>query len=87
MAPAAHDSDSNDSNAEASPRHSKSHGSPEQHAQSDQDQDGPEDTGDEAEVYEIEAILDAKRGATGSVRFSKTFFEAKSRLMSFPRQE
>jgi hypothetical protein len=69
MAPTAHDSESNESIAEASPRLSKSHESPEQHGQSDQDQDGPEDSGDEAEVYEIEAILDAKRGATGSVRF------------------
>jgi hypothetical protein len=84
MAPTDHDSDSN---AEASPTRSKSHGSPEQHGQSDQDQDGPEDSGDEEEVYEIEAILDAKRGATGSVRFSGTSFEAKSRLISFPRQE
>jgi hypothetical protein len=69
MAPAVHDSDSNDSNAEASPRPSKSHGgSPEQPGQSDQG--GPEDSGEEGgEVYEIEAILDAKRGATGSVRF------------------
>jgi hypothetical protein len=69
MAPATHDSDSNDSNAEASPKHPKSHGgSPEQPGQSDQD--GPEDSGEEGcEVYEIEAILDAKRGATGSVRF------------------
>lgn len=67
MAPAVHDSDSNDSNAEASPTHSKSHGgSPEQPGQSDQG--GPEDSGEE-EVYEIEAILDAKRGATGSVGF------------------
>jgi len=68
MAPAAHDSESNDSIAEASPRHSKSHESPEQHGQSDRDQDGPDDSGDEGEVYEIEAILDAKRGATGSTR-------------------
>jgi len=69
MAPAVHDSDSNDSNAEAFPG-PKSHGaSPEQDGQSDQD--GPEDSGEEGEdeVYEIEAILDAKRGATGSVRF------------------
>ena len=71
MAPAAHDSDSNDSNAEASPRLKSHGGSPEQDGQSDQD--GPEDSGEEregeGEVYEIEAILDAKRGATGSVRF------------------
>jgi chromobox protein 5 len=76
MAPAAHDSDSNGSNAEESPRHSKSQGqSPERHDQSDQPR--PADSGEDSEVYEIEAILDAKRGATGSVRFFilKTFFE------------
>jgi hypothetical protein len=70
MAPAAHDSDSHDSNAEESPRHSKSQGqSPERHDQSDHP--SPADSGEDSEVYEIEAILDAKRGATGSVRFFK----------------
>jgi len=68
MAPAAHDSDSNNSNAEASPKPKSHGGSPEQDGQSNQD--GPEDSGEEGEgeVYEIEAILDAKRGATGSTR-------------------
>jgi hypothetical protein len=65
MAPAAHDSDSNDSNVEM-----KSRGeSPEQPGQSDQP--GPAQSDQDSEVYEIEAILDAKRGATGSVRFRR----------------
>ena len=64
MAPA-HDSDS--SNSEAPPTKSKSKAeSPERHGHSDQP--GPEES-EEDEVYEIERILDAKRGATGSVRF------------------
>lgn len=85
MAPAAHDSDSNDSNAEASPRHLKSRGeSPEQPGQSDQP--GPAESDAESEVYEIEAILDAKRGATGSVRFRRHFLK-KLRLIPFPRPE
>jgi hypothetical protein len=68
MASAARDSDSNDSNAEASPKRVKSRGeSPEQPGQSDQP--GPAESDEDSEVYEIEAILDAKRGATGSVRF------------------
>jgi hypothetical protein len=64
MAPA-HDSDS--SNSEAPPSKSKSKAeSPERHGHSDQP--GPEES-EEDEVYEIEKILDAKRGATGSVCF------------------
>jgi len=69
MAPDANDNDSNGTNAELSPRKSKDQGeSPEQHGQSDQPGPADSDEGSE-EVYEIEAILDAKRGATGSVRF------------------
>lgn len=59
MAPA-HDSDSSDSET---PKPE----SPEQRAKSNQP--GPEDSEEDGEVYEIEKILDAKRGATGSVRF------------------
>lgn len=67
MAPAVHDSDSGE-NTEPSPRKPNSQGeSPEQHGQSDQP--GPADSDEDSGVYEIEAILDAKRGATGSVRF------------------
>jgi hypothetical protein len=67
MAPAAHDSDSDASNADYSPRKLKSQvESPERESvHSDPEQSEEEDS----EVYEIEAILDAKRGATGSVRF------------------
>jgi hypothetical protein len=66
MAPAAHNSDSNDSDVTVSPRRSKTQAeSPE--AQSDHS--GPEESED-SEVYEIETILDAKRGATGSVRLN-----------------
>ena len=82
MAPAAHDSDSNDSNAEASPKPLKSRGESPGHS----DQPGPAASDAESEVYEIEAILDAKRGATGSVRFPNHFLK-KSRLISFPRPE
>ncbi|SRR6266851_1330218 len=86
MAPAVHDSDSNGSNAEESPRHSKSQGqSPERHDQSDQP--GPGDSGEDSEVYEIEAILDAKRGATGSVRFFKDVFRKNRVLFPSPRPE
>jgi len=67
MAPAVHGSDSDGTNSESSPRKSKSQvGSPEQPGQSDQP--GPADSDGDSEVYEIEAILDAKRGATGSTR-------------------
>jgi hypothetical protein len=68
MAPAAHDSDSDASDVTLSPKRPKSQAeSPE-----GSDQDGPEESEEEdAEVYEIETILDAKRGATGSVRFLK----------------
>jgi len=65
MASPARDSSSDNAKAESSPR--KSHGdSPEQQGQSDQP--GPADSEEDSEVYEIEAILDAKRGATGSTR-------------------
>lgn len=69
MAPAAHDSDSDASNVTVSPRNLRSQAeSPEQQS----DQSGPEESEEEdGEVYEIESILDAKRGATGSVRFLK----------------
>jgi hypothetical protein len=66
MAPAVDDSDSNATETELSPRKSKSQArSPERHDQSDQP--GPADSEEDSEVYEIERILDAKRGATGSV--------------------
>lgn len=59
------DSDSDGARPESSPRNT--HGdSPEQPAQSDNP--GPADSDGDSEVYEIEAILDAKRGATGSNR-------------------
>ncbi|KAF8489877.1 hypothetical protein F5888DRAFT_1743852 [Russula emetica] len=66
MAPAAHDSDSDASNVTLSPKRSKTQAeSPEQQS----DQTGPEESEEEdGEVYEIESILDAKRGATGSAR-------------------
>jgi hypothetical protein len=69
MAPAAHDSDSDTSSTVLPPRKSRSQSeSPEQQS----DQSGPEQSEEEdSEVYEIESILDAKRGATGSVRFLK----------------
>jgi hypothetical protein len=73
MTPAAYDSDSDASNVELSPRKSKSQAeSPERQS----DQSGPEQSeGEDSEVYEIETILDAKRGATGSVRFLKHSLE------------
>ncbi len=66
MAPAAHDSDSDASNVELSPRKSKSQAeSPERQSV----EPSPEESEEaDSEVYEIERILDAKRGATGSVR-------------------
>jgi hypothetical protein len=67
MAPAVHDSDSNSSNSDTPTRKSKSHAESPGHGQSDQA--GPADSEEDSEVYEIEKILDAKRGATGSVRF------------------
>jgi hypothetical protein len=83
MPPAAHDSDSDDSNAEASQRLLKSQGeSPDQPNQSDQP--GPAPSDGESEVYEIEAILDAKRGATGSVRFPSHLLKNR---VSFPSQD
>lgn len=69
MARAVHDSDSDHSSATISPRKSKPQAaSPERES----DHSGPEESDEEdGEVYEIEAILDAKRGATGSVRSLK----------------
>jgi hypothetical protein len=69
MAPAVRDSDSDASIAELSPRKAKFQAeSPDQQS----DRPSPEESEEEdSEVYEIEAILDAKRGATGSVRFLK----------------
>ena len=78
MASPAQDSHSDDAKAESSPQ--KSHGdSPELQAQSDQP--GPADSEEDSEVYEIEAILDAKRGATGSVSSCKHTLAKKTRLM------
>lgn len=58
------DSDTARPESESTPR--DTHGrSPEQPAQSDDP--GPADSDGDSEVYEIEAILDAKRGALGSV--------------------
>jgi len=58
------ESDSDTARPASTPRNT--HGdSPEQPAQSDDP--GPGDSDGDSEVYEIEAILDAKRGATGSV--------------------
>jgi hypothetical protein len=75
----AHDSDSDGAKAESSPR--KSHrDSPGQQGQSDHP--GPADSEEEdSEVYEIEAILDAKRGATGSVSSCKHSYAKKIRLI------
>ncbi|KAH9039265.1 hypothetical protein EDB85DRAFT_283499 [Lactarius pseudohatsudake] len=59
------ESDSDTARPASTPRNA--HGdSPEQPAQSDDP--GPGDSDGESEVYEIEAILDAKRGATGSTK-------------------
>jgi len=83
MAPIVLDSDSNASNSESPPRKSKHHAeSPERHGQSDQP--GPGDSEEEdSEVYEIERILDAKRGATGSVRFLKHSLKVARLIISF----
>ena len=72
MARATHDSDSDDSNVTHSPRRTKTQAeSPERQS----DHSGPEESEEEDnEVYEIESILDAKRGATGSVRFLRHSF-------------
>ena len=83
MAPAVHDSDSDASDAEMSPRKSKSQAeSPERRS----DQTSPEQSEEEeedGEVYEIEMILDAKRGATGSVRFLKHSLEDARLIIPF----
>jgi hypothetical protein len=42
---------------------------------------GPADSEEDSEVYEIEAILDAKRGASGSVSSCKHPFTKKTRLI------
>ena len=85
MAPAAHDSDSDASAATMSPRKPISQAeSPEQQS----DQSGPEESEEEdSEVYEIESILDAKRGATGSVRFVKHSSEDASLIISFKDED
>lgn len=60
------DSGSDTARPESNSTPRDTHGdSPEQPAQSDDP--GPADSDGDSEVYEIEAILDAKRGATGSV--------------------
>ena len=60
------ESDSDTARPESSPTPRNTHGgSPEQPAQSDDP--GDADSDGDSEVYEIEKILDAKRGATGSV--------------------
>lgn len=76
MAPAVHDSDSDASIAELSPRKAKSQAeSPDRQS----DRPSPEESEEEdSEVYEIETILDAKRGATGSVRFLTQSFERRA---------
>jgi hypothetical protein len=67
MSPATHDRDSDDSNVTVSPKRAKLQAeSPEGQS----DHSGPEQSEEDSEVYEIEAILDAKRGATGSVRLN-----------------
>jgi hypothetical protein len=67
-APTAYDSDSDASNAELPARKSKSQAeSPVRQS----DQSGPEESEEEDSdhcVYEIETILGAKRGATGSTK-------------------
>lgn len=67
MAPVAHDSDSDDSNVTVSP-HPKRQKLQAESPEEQSDHSGPEQSEEDSEVYEIEAILDAKRGATGSVR-------------------
>lgn len=64
MASEVHDSDSDGGMADLSPRRSHMDSPP---RQGQSDQPGPADSEDDSGVYEIEAILDAKRGATGSV--------------------
>ena len=73
----AHESDSDTERPEASPTPRNTRGnSPEQPAQSDDP--GPADSDGDSEVYEIEKILDAKRGATGSVSFCYRSFTKKN---------
>ena len=71
------ESDSDTARPKSTPR--DTHGdSPEQPAQSDDP--GPADSDGDSEVYEIEAILDAKRGATGSVSSYFHSFTKKKRV-------
>ena len=75
MAPAAHDSDSASSEATVSPKRLKVQA---EYAEGQSEHSGPEESEEEDnEVYEIEAILDAKRGATGSVCFLEHSLEKK----------
>lgn len=84
MARANHDSDSDVSNSESTARESKYQAeSPE--GQSDHP-DPAESEEEDNGVYEIEKILDAKRGATGSVRFLKHFFGRCASNYSLERQ-
>jgi hypothetical protein len=78
MAPATNESDTDIAKAQSSPQKSP-RDSPGQQGQSDQP--GPADSEEDSEVYEIEAILDAKRGATGSVSSCKHPFTKKTRLI------
>jgi hypothetical protein len=73
----ARESDSDTAGPESSPTPKNTHGdSPEQPAQSDDP--GLADSDGDSEVYEIEAILDAKRGATGSVSSCYRSFKSAS---------
>ncbi len=74
MPPMAIESGSDGARPESSPRNTHE-ASPDQPAQSDNP--GPADSDQDSEVYEIEAILDAKRGATGSVSYCHSFFTKK----------
>lgn len=78
---APHESDSDTPTTALSPGKSKSQAeSPERQS----DQTGPEESEEEdGEVYEIETILDAKRGATGSVRFLKHSLEDARLIIPF----
>lgn len=76
------DSGSDTARPESNSTPRDTHGdSPEQPAQSDDP--GPADSDGDSEVYEIEAILDAKRGATGSVSSCCHLLTKKTRLTLF----
>jgi hypothetical protein len=81
MAPTVYSDSDSDTSKTALPRKSKSQAeSPERQS----DQSGPEESEEEdSEIYEIEKILDAKRGATGSVRFLKHSLEDARLIISF----